>query len=219
MNIYLKKFRNASLEELKNLKPEEIKIFKNTPIKESLTIVARLPLQALRNIKKLISELKRIEPSHYYYPTGQLHLTILGNIPAEINVKRVNRTIKETILLYSLNFNLWGLGSNVYCSSISAYPISFSIHKLREKLRQKLGGVGADYKKPTLTKQLSLYEYMGWINYLRFLKKPKQKLLDKLYELKDRNFSKATIKRIEVYKNTSKVLDPKKADLISSFNL
>jgi hypothetical protein len=41
-----------------------------------LTLVARLPRQATSGIEEILAELKRGDPSHHYYPTDTIHLTI-----------------------------------------------------------------------------------------------------------------------------------------------
>jgi hypothetical protein len=128
------------------------------------------------------------------------------------NLENLIETVSSEIAKGNLFFKLWGIGSNKYCSSVSAYPVDFSLHKFRENIRKKIHAHGDDYSSI-----LKSYEYVGWINYLRYLHKPSQELLDTLYDYKDTIFGDMEPSSIRLYQNKSKVLDASRAKLLHTF--
>lgn len=206
--------RNDSLTQLRELKPSNISLFSTDQITENFTLVFRPDNLTVDKILKLYSKLQLIEPNQFYYPSETLHLTLIGNLPINLEHQKIITSVERVIKQQSYKFKLYGLGSNNYCSSISAYPINFSLHSLRQELRNRLGTTGDNYSSI-----LQSYEYMGWINYLRYLNKPSQQFLDKLYSYNEAFFGEMIPETLELYKNTSKVLAPTKAHLLHSFKL
>ena len=211
---FQQQFREESLGQLKKLDPENIVLFDDKDIPPNYTLVIRPNEQTLQVFKKFYAHLQDIEPNHYYYPENDLHLTVIGNIPTSTNLDNLVETISSEIVKRNLIFKLWGLGSNIFCSSVSAYPVDFSLHELRDGIRSKIGTHGDDYSNI-----LESYEYVGWINYLRYLQKPSQEFLNMLFSYKDTNFGEMQPSVIQLYLNTSKVLDSNKAKLIHTFNV
>lgn len=207
-------FRKESLNQLKSLRPEQIRMFDNESIKENYTIVLRPDSESLKHISSLIEELREVSPEQYYYPLKNLHLTVIGNIPIEVDEHKLTQAVENALSGYELGFNLLGLGSNQFCSSISAYPHDFSIHELRDKIR-----LVADVKGDDYSSILDSYEYVGWINYLRYLTYPSQMFLDRLYEYRNTEFGYLRPQIAQLFKNTSKVLDSKSAELIKEWQL
>lgn len=207
-------FRKESLDQLRSLHPDQVKLFHNEPIRENYTLVVRPEGESLKHIKNLIEELREIASDQYYYRVENLHLTIIGNIPVEVDVHKLTQAIEKALSSCELDFNLLGLGSNQFCSSVSAYPHGFSVHELRGKIRQIAGVKGDDYSSI-----LDSYEYVGWINYLRYLTHPSQMFLDRLYEHRNTKFGHLKPRVAQLFKNTSKVLDTKTAKLVKEWQL
>ncbi len=211
---WFKQFKIESLTQLHSLKPSEVKIFRDEPVPENFTIVVRPEDKILTAIEKEMSALKKIEPNQFYYPLSDLHLTLVGNIPTTIDQQKITIALESIIKHYQLEFKLEGLGSNKYCSSFSAYPIDFSLHKLREELRSRIGIHGDNYQNI-----LPSYEYVGWINYLRYLQIPGQKFLNRLYENRGAVFGQFRPSSVQLFRNTSKVLASPQAQLITEISL
>lgn len=209
---YLQQFRLQSLDQLEKLRPENIITFDRTDIPINYTLVARPNDHILEVFKKLYFQLQDIEPNHYYYPYKDLHLTLIGNIPVDTDLENLIDAINVETSKTKFQFNLRGLGSNRYCSSVSCYPVDFSLHELRKNIRNRIHVHGDNYS--TI---LESYEYVGWINYLRYLHKPSQQFLNKLFSYRDTDFGKMQSLTIQLYSNTSKVLDSRKAKLIHTF--
>lgn len=210
----LRQFRQESLKQLSKLDPEEIIIFGDPEIPGNYTLVAQPDEHTILRIKELYTQLQAIEPNHYYYPENILHLTLIGNLPLTLDLDKFRQNLPRILKSYNFSFKLCGLGSNIYSSSLSAYPANFFIHELREELRNLAGSHGDDY-----TSIIKSYEYVGWISYLRYLQKPSPEFLNKLYSYKDTLFGEMNPKIIKLYKTTSNVLSVGKAELIHNFNI
>lgn len=203
-------FRLQSLSQLNNLKPTDVVSFDNQLIPENYTIVAHLDVQTIHTITSLQQSLTAIDSSHYYYPTNQLHLTLLGNIDISIDPERILKAI-ATVCSAPMQFSLLGLGSNQYGASISAYPRNFSIAEIRKKLRIMIGDSGDDYSV-----HLQAYESVGWITFLRYLQEPKNELLEALKNSAETDFGTVIVNEISLYSTTSKVLAPEQAKLVET---
>lgn len=206
-----KLFKTQSKEQLLTLTPKDIVPYNvESEIPRCLSLVFQ-PTQKdlLDKIHKLQKMQQMIEPDNYYYSDAEFHSTIIGNFPASINNEKLIEAIQKHINIKQLKFHISGVGSNKYCTSISCYPIDFSIHELREKVRKEIGDYGDDLKV-----HLETYEYMGWINYMRYKVRPSEELLNILRSHTDTDFGTWTEGKLCLYETTSKTLNPNKRRLI-----
>ena len=213
-NNFLDQFRHESLSQLHALQASQIRVFQFERISECYTLIARLDDASRREVLGLQNDLQQIDPTQFYYPEQNLHLTLLGNLPLTIDSKDLIEIVGAVLGKYSIQFNLEGMGSSESCASVSAYPHDFSIFTMREELRSLIGMKGDDYSSI-----LQSYEYMGWINVLRYLHIPNQTLLEKMYSYKDTSFGMFTPKIIQLYKTTSKIIEPSESELIKEWSL
>ncbi len=213
-NNFLDQFLQESMAQLKELRPDRIHAFHFENISACYTIIARLDDTTLRSILGLQKKLQLIDSSHFYYPEPNLHLTLLGNLPFSIDSRQLIEIVDAVLPRYSIQFHLEGMGSSESCASVSAYPHDFSIFTMREELRSSIGKKGDDYSSI-----LQNYEHMGWINVLRYLQTPKQSLLDEMNSYTDTNFGMFTPIIIQLYKTTSKVIEPSESVLIKEWNM
>lgn len=207
-------FRAQSLKQLKSLTPSKIEIFDNEPIPQNYTIIFRSDEKTSQIVKQLQTQLQFISKKQYFYPSKQLHLTLLGNIDINIHKQKIIEALGKNLKsLTNINFILYGLGGNQHCSSISAYP-TFNIALLRNMLRNEIRSKGDDYSS-----HLTKYEEVGWINYLRYLESPNQEILKFLIDKQNTFFGLFKPNSVELCANTSKVLDPPQTKLIWKSNL
>lgn len=207
-------FRTASLAQLQALRPQDIEIFEHKPVPPNYTVIARPDEETKRTIEKIIRELQQLEPNQFYYPLDQLHLTLIGNIPLSTNLDRLIETVQTELPKITLSFQLKGLGSNALCLSTSAYPQGFSLHTFRENIRHAVGAHGDDYSS-----FLASYEYVGWINFLRYYRAPSQLFLDRLYTYRDTVFGELKPSSVQIYRNMSQTIDPDNSQLLHEFVL
>lgn len=206
-------FRQESINQLKQLKPEDVKVFNSSAIPLVYTVIARPNKETTAIIVKIQKQLKSIDPHHYYYPSAQLHLTLIGNIASSLNKDILINSLRKN-LTSPIQFILYGLASNKFCASISAYPLNYNLSNMREAIRKDIGDQGEDYQI-----HLSSYEKMGWINFMRYLKTPKQELLDELRRSSEEYVGLFKPENVEVSLTTSKVLDPRYSKLQTKINM
>ncbi len=211
MEFLIPDFRSQSMQQLEQLTPEQVVPFETDDIAPNYTIVLRPEEKAIAVTASLISHIHEIDPGHYMYPLDQLHMTLIGNLSIEAAPEVIIDAVKKYITKDALQFVLFGLGSNGQSSSISAYPHNLGLAQLRAVLRTAVGTHGDDF-----TSSLPAYEKVCWMNYMRYKHKPKQELLDFIRSQKDTRYGQISIDSIQLIKNTSKILDPKKCELIYS---
>lgn len=209
MNFLIPDFREESIAQLHKLQPNDVRLFKTDEINWSYTIVLRLRDETINVIGKFIDSLKKIDSHQYYYPLNQLHMTLIGNLPIEIPQDKIISAIQK-LITQEMKFALFGVGSNQLCSSISAYPVGFDLSDLRTRMRDEVGHTGDDFSVI-----LPAYEKVCWINYMRYFRKPHVKLLEFLLAQKDTHFGTFEFECVELYKNRSRTLDPKRSELLS----
>ncbi|MFO0703796.1 MAG: hypothetical protein U0525_03670 [Patescibacteria group bacterium] len=207
----LQEFRRESREQLMNLKPEMIELYDTKSELPPLYSLVFQPTQKdlIEKIHKLQDHLRSIEPNNYYYSDTEFHSTIIGNFPVSLGYEKLLTVIQKYLQVTNFKFQVTGLGSNRFCSSVSCYPVDFSIHEFREKIRKDVGDHGDDLKV-----HLETYEYMGWINYMRYMKTPSEKLLEALRSYIDTDFGIWSEGKLRLYETTSKTLNPLKRTLI-----
>lgn len=198
---YFTEFRQQSFLQLRDLKPADIVPFTASKVEPNYTILAIPNAEVIKQTQEFITELKNIDPGQYYYAPQQLHITILGGLTMNLSPEEFVARTRPVLAKYKVKFQIVGLGSNQNSSSALAYPDRFSLHNLREELRHAVGQKGTPYDI-----HLSRYEYMGWMNYMRYLKTPKEELLTTLRNNEDRFFGALPLPTLELYKATSKVL-------------
>ncbi|MEH2519949.1 hypothetical protein V1279_005522 [Bradyrhizobium sp. AZCC 1610] len=101
-----------------------------------LTLVARLPQQATSGIDEMLTELKRRDSSHHYYPTNTLHVTI-RNFDNMKDVDRPQLLAQLRHCIGSLRpFSLRARGLGVSPNSVflQLFPEDGSLSDLRRKL-------------------------------------------------------------------------------------
>ena len=199
---YFTEFRQQSYRQLHDLKPQDIIPYTAARVEQNYTILARPNEENIKNITSFTKDLQTIDSNQYYYRPDQLHITILGGLSMKLPKDEFVARTRPIITRYHIKFQLVGLGSNGNCSSALAYPDGFSLHNLREELREALHEKGTPYDI-----HLSRYEYMGWMNYMRYLQPPKEELLKTLRDNEERLFGPLPSPEVQLYKATSKILN------------
>lgn len=201
-DTYFQEFKKQSDEQLAELHPSDIVPFMGEPVPDNYTIVVRPSPEIAEAVHKLTDEFRQIDTGQFYYAPRNLHMTIYGGVPMDLPLEEFIARTAPVIANYRMKFSVKGLGSNGYCSSVHLFPDGFSVHQLREQLRTAVGHHGQRYDSI-----LSRYEYVGWMNYLRYTRTPEPRLIELLKLNRDRDFGQLEYPRIELYKATSKVLN------------
>ena len=176
-------------------------------LRENFTIVCFFEDEDLLPVKTLTDKLKMFDPDQLITDVSQLHVTLLGQINTDSDVADLIATTQEFLNNNSLSFHLYGVGSSKKVASVTAYPVSFDVSSLRKKLRQ-IGG-GTIFDAP--------YEDLTWINFMRFLNKPKPGLLPALKSEINTEFGIIKPKSVQLLRNSSRLLS--NAQVIHTFSI
>jgi hypothetical protein len=204
------RFIKQSTQQLLNLKINEIETIDEIELVDNYkTIISSPEGEALKEIRKIISDLKSIDDNQLYYKPANLHLTILGGLPASLKDNDIRNAVKKH-LPDNLKFNLGYLACNSRGPSVTAFPVNFNLSKLRRNLRQELGVKGTDY-----TSFINTYEHLAWINFARFNQPPKQAFLDYIIENQRITLPDLHVNDYYHCESNSRILDIENCDLIS----
>jgi len=101
-----------------------------------LTLVARLPLQATSGIDEILTDLKRREPSHHYYPTDTIHMTIRNfDTVKDVDRSQLRAQLQQcTGSLHPFSLSARGLGVSPNSVFVQLFPEDRSLRDLRRKL-------------------------------------------------------------------------------------
>ncbi len=205
-------FHQASLQQIQTCEPA---VTSPAPLPREITTVFRFSEPLLSSIEALQTECREIAPNLFYYPRNQMHLTIVGGLSLQIDLDVYESVIKDFSKKGRFAFRFWGTGMGKYSSSLSAYPIDFSIHELRSKLRDALGISGTDF-----TIHLQEYEYVGWINFARNVDSvPNEEFRSLITQYCERDFGTFSPIAIDCLENESWVLDPLKSKIIKRIEI
>lgn len=207
-------FRSNNQKQLSKLSPKSVELFDGSLIPANFTIVLRFPDPLTHQIGKLINQCKTVDNHQYYYPAENLHLTILGLINIDTEQSMLTDLIEKIIRDNKFTFDFLGTGSNKFAASVSAFPLGFSMFEVRKFLRNHIDDNNDDYSI-----HLPEYEYMGWINFVRYTQNPQLELIKVLKSNLNTQFGKFTANKIELYKNQSRILKTENTELIFSKDL
>jgi hypothetical protein len=101
-----------------------------------LTLVARLPQQAIPGIADILSELKRRAPSHHYYPADTIHVTIRNfDHMKDVDRSQLLAQLRHcTGSLRPFSLSARGLGVSPNSVFVQLFPEDRSLCDLRRKL-------------------------------------------------------------------------------------
>jgi hypothetical protein len=101
-----------------------------------LTLVARLPPQATSGIAGILSDLKRRDPSHHYYPTNTIHVTIQNfDSLKDVDRSQLLAQLRDCIgSLRPFRLSARGLGVSPNSVFVQLFPEDRSLSDLRRKL-------------------------------------------------------------------------------------
>jgi 2'-5' RNA ligase len=198
--------------QLQALSPDSISLFQDDEIPLGYSLIGRPDSPTVARITELAESFRSEEPAQYYYPPDRYHLTLIGELSPTVEAYDIITSVQNILPEYPLRLDLVRIGSNPHTTALIAAPSNFSIHNLRESLRNRLGEHGTDY-----TRHRELYEHVGWINFMRYRERPSQKFLDTLFSLKGQGLGTVTLDSIELLLCSSSILEPDKTKLIHTF--
>jgi 2'-5' RNA ligase len=171
-----------------------------------ITLLIR-PTEEIKNsIQLFLNELKEVDPSQYYYPNSDIHITVMSIISCYDGFDLNKITLQDYIAVINkcitgLNksvINLQGITASPSAVMIQGFPSDTSINDLRDNLRTAFKQTSLEQ---SIDKRYSLFT--THLTVVRFRKPINNKdlFLKTLHKYHDYNFGKFEIKNIELVHN------------------
>lgn len=203
---YKKLFTESSKAILDNNYVIDTKIDAENDNRFGITLLIRPPESIKNKIQSFLNELKKENPTQYYYPNSDLHITVLSIISCydgfglnQINPEAYISIIQGNLAaLKNLEINLSGITASNSTIMIQGFPSNDGLNSFRDLLRKA-------FQNTTLEKSIdSRYTlFTAHISVCRF-RKPITNT-EKLVSLLEKNlmtdFGKFEVKEIELVHN------------------
>ncbi len=193
--------KDQIVRQLKDLQPDQVKLFDNQLFTPQYTIVIRPEAAVVEKIADFSRQLQQKFPEHYYYSPDLYHLTLLGGMDIDqVSESRLIEVMNQVLPDHPFQIWLEGDGANTQSVAIAGYADPPVVTELRQKLRHLLGA-GDDY-----TIHNPAWEKMVWVNFIRYQKKPSPDFFTYLGQFADEPFGQMKKLTIELHANQSKIL-------------
>jgi 2'-5' RNA ligase len=108
-----------------------------------ITLIARPDQHMRENIQYFLSKLNTVEPEQYYYPTSDIHITVMSIISchtgfdlAQIQVEDYVRLIQNSLQrVEKFQVVFRGITASPSCIIIQGFPEDDTLHNIRDNLR------------------------------------------------------------------------------------
>lgn len=200
--------------QLDGLDPDKVVLFevdRDDKLVENYTLVYFPEGDVINNLEGEVGQIKSIQNDLFFLEKEKWHITMIGEIGVEIDEKKLIDVIKNELIDMKIAFNVTGYASNKSTASFLTYP-DFDLHSFRENIRQKLGIVGTDY-----TIHLSVYEFIGWINFVRYISVPNIKFFEYIKQKRNVDFGNINSGKLKLLRNRSRTLRDGEFEVVCEF--
>lgn len=171
-----------------------------------ITLLIRPPELIKNKIQSFLNELKKDDPTQYYYPNSDMHITVLSIISCydgfglnQINPEAYIAIIQENLAeLQNLEINLSGITASNSTIMIQGFPTNDSLNSFRDLLRKVFQNSNLeqsiDSRYTLFTAHVSVCRFRKPINNT-------QKLISLLEKYRKTEFGKFNVKEIELVHN------------------
>lgn len=136
--------------------------------RRGLTLLGHLPAHVCRNINFALQELKQVDPNQYYYPTNDMHITVMDLLACQPQFKlsqsefnHYRDIIAEAVrTIPPIHWRVQGLMVSPGAVMVKGY-YGPELETLRQKLRQALPGEGLKLNEryPTLSGHVTVTRF------------------------------------------------------------
>lgn len=210
-NYEIQAIRNYLKITSEKIKPEEIYCFDKNLLEinpPQISILYKLPKKLEQFLTEKIYEIEKKIPSQIITPPKSLHSTILAFKHDEIDEKHLTTTM-ENFKDTKVNVYFGDISFNTHGVFAPLYPKDNSVHKLRERIRSRLGTKGSDYSSYKYN-----YENILWCTIIRFTITPSIEVLNYLTDNLDNNLFETELSQVEIYRIRSKLALTEESDLL-----
>ena len=171
-----------------------------------ITLLIRPSEKIKAYIQLFLNELKAIEPTQYYYPDADIHITLMAIISCyegftldKISVEDYIKIIQESLInLGEIKIEFRGVTASASALMIQGFPADESLNNLRNKLRD-------NFKRSTLQQSIDSRYVIATAHstVMRFQQKLQnpEKLIGVAEKFRDYNFGEFTVDKVELVYN------------------
>lgn len=171
-----------------------------------LTLLARPDARIQSNVQTLLGQLRELAPDHYYYPSSDLHITVLSIISCQedfsldqLELPAYKQLITQAVAeLPPFGIRFQGLTASPSCVMIRGYPENHILAQLRDRLRRAFSASGLRHSMDKRYKLTTAH-----MTAIRFAEKAatEQAFVERLVALKDTDFGQCRIQSLELVGN------------------
>lgn len=171
-----------------------------------ITLLIRPPESIKNKIQSFLNELKKENPTQYYYPNSDIHITVLSIISCydgfrlnQINPEAYIAIIQENLVaIQDLEINFKGITTSNSTIMIQGFPTNDSLNSFRNLLRKAFQNSSLeqsiDSRYTLFTAHISVCRFKKAINNT-------EKLISLLEKYRKTDFGKFEVKEIELVYN------------------
>lgn len=171
-----------------------------------ITLLARPDKKITKKIQKFLEKLKQIEPEQYYYPTSDIHVTIMPIITCyngfnlhQINIQEYIDLIQKSINGFSkFNIEFKGITASPSCVMIQGFPQNNNLTQIRNNLRNNFKNSNL---QQSIDKRYKIQAAHSTV--FRFKKRlnGKETFLKTIEQFRDYNFGSFSVDTLELVFN------------------
>ncbi|RXM47584.1 2'-5' RNA ligase family protein [Flavobacterium sp. YO12] len=171
-----------------------------------ITLLTRPNEKVNTEIQQFLDKLKAVEPSQYYYPNSDIHITVLSIISCyqgfsldKIAVEEYVKTIQKSLIdLGEITIEFRGVTASNSAIMIQGFPTDESLNNLRNKLRENFKNLALEQ---SIDSRYSISTAHSTV--MRFTEKlvNPEKLIEITEEFRDYDFGSFIVKKIELVFN------------------
>lgn len=171
-----------------------------------ITLVIRPDSHVKKNIQDFLYKLKVIEPDQYYYPSSDIHVTVMSIISCYEGFKLTNISIRDYIKIIEksigkqkdIKIEFKGITASPSCIMVQGLLHDNTLNNIRDNLRLNFAGSGL---QQSIDQRYSIQSAHSTV--VRFRKKLTQKdaFLNCLEEYRKYNFGTTKVDAIDLVFN------------------
>jgi len=171
-----------------------------------ISLIARPSEEVKRKVQHMFEELRKLEPDQYFYPSSQIHITVLSIISAYDGFSLKNINTQDYIKVVeaglhnrkAFDVHFHGITASPSCIILQGFPQSDELHTIRGRLRELFNDAGL---QESIDKRYSIITAHSTV--VRFRKKiaDHHALINKLKTFRNMDFGKCRISEIELVCN------------------
>ena len=166
-----------------------------------ITLIIRPSKKVKNNIQKFLDVLKQVDPSQYYYPNSDMHITVMSIISCyngfaldKISIPDYVDLIKKSLQnIKPFQIHFKGITASTSSNMVQGFPENASLNTLRDNLRQNFKNSNLEQ---SLDKRYAIQTAHSTIVRFKHELKQKNDFLRTLEDFKDYDFGSFEVNEV-----------------------